>query len=272
MKKFLTKITGLVVLFILFIAFTAPVKANEGITFSFANAQITGSSPSYLEFDIMVHATANTQFKVAQVYINYNTDAFNPSIYGNSKVTVTPGALLAQVNNGGTGLYGLSINDNTTSILSIANTWFGTGTGYDLTNTLGTTDQVYVHVKIEIQDPSKPNGISFNESISQWNKQDLYFTSGDNESKYVVTEIGTIAIALPVELNSFNAKPQGSKVELNWNTATEINNYGFEIQRELDKQNVENNNWVKVGFVKGNGNSNSPNQYSFIDKESSRRN
>ena len=37
--------------------------------------------------------------------------------------------------------------------------------------------------------------------------------------------------ALPVELKSFTAITIGSKVRLNWNTATETNNYGFEIER-----------------------------------------
>ncbi len=36
---------------------------------------------------------------------------------------------------------------------------------------------------------------------------------------------------LPVELTTFTANNLGDKVELNWNTATEVNNYGFEIQR-----------------------------------------
>ena len=36
---------------------------------------------------------------------------------------------------------------------------------------------------------------------------------------------------LPVELLSFNATPLNNKVQLNWSTATETNNSGFEILR-----------------------------------------
>ena len=66
---------------------------------------------------------------------------------------------------------------------------------------------------------------------------------------------------LPVEIISFSANLIGSKIKLNWNTATEINNYGFEIERKTK------DNWQKIGFVQGNGNSNTPKEYSFTDNK-----
>lgn len=73
---------------------------------------------------------------------------------------------------------------------------------------------------------------------------------------------------LPVELTSFNASYQNSVVELNWRTETEVMNYGFDIQRAeiYSKSNLSNPSYEKIGFVNGHGNSNSPNDYSFIDK------
>jgi len=65
---------------------------------------------------------------------------------------------------------------------------------------------------------------------------------------------------LPVELTSFSAATIGKNVKLSWNTATEINNYGFEVERSVVK-----GEWEKIGFVNGNGNSNSPKDYSFVD-------
>ena len=67
---------------------------------------------------------------------------------------------------------------------------------------------------------------------------------------------------LPVELTSLTASEMANGVNLKWNTATEINNYGFEVQRKNGSSDV----WNKITFVKGNGNSNSPKAYSFIDK------
>ena len=74
--------------------------------------------------------------------------------------------------------------------------------------------------------------------------------------------------ALPVELTSFTAYLSGGNVELRWVTATEVRNYGFEIERNLTQtlsQGGGLNGWEKIGFVEGHGNSNSPKEYSFTD-------
>ncbi|MHB8337868.1 MAG: ice-binding family protein [Ignavibacteriaceae bacterium] len=85
-----------------------------------------------------------------------------------------------------------------------------------------------------------------------------------------VTSTGAVTLdantALPVELTSFTAALNNSAVELNWNTATEVNNYGFDIERsQMSEASSQNLTWNKIGFVKGNGNSNSPKNYSFVD-------
>lgn len=73
---------------------------------------------------------------------------------------------------------------------------------------------------------------------------------------------------VPVELSSFIAFINGHTILLNWTTITEINSYGFEIERnnmqEVGNQNFE---WKKIGFVHGHGTSNSPKHYSFIDDD-----
>ncbi len=69
--------------------------------------------------------------------------------------------------------------------------------------------------------------------------------------------------ALPVELVSFNAAVVDNKVALNWATATEENNSGFDIER----RNFDDvNNWTKVGFVSGAGTTTSKQNYSFTDE------
>ncbi len=65
---------------------------------------------------------------------------------------------------------------------------------------------------------------------------------------------------LPVELTSFTARVSGSTVTLNWETKTEIDNYGFEIERK-----TTTSAWQKIGFVEGHGTANSPKYYSFND-------
>jgi tartrate-resistant acid phosphatase type 5 len=68
----------------------------------------------------------------------------------------------------------------------------------------------------------------------------------------------------PVELTAFSAKLISNfTVQLSWSTATEVNNYGFDVERSS-----ESSGWQKIGFVAGAGNSNSPKEYSFTDNPS----
>ncbi len=73
---------------------------------------------------------------------------------------------------------------------------------------------------------------------------------------------------LPVELVSFTAGISGKNVLLSWKTASEVNNYGFEIQRSRTASTEDNgiNNWSSIGFVNGHGNSNAEKHYTFTDE------
>jgi len=66
---------------------------------------------------------------------------------------------------------------------------------------------------------------------------------------------------LPVELTKFSANVNQNIVYLLWSTATEVDNFGFDIERFRS-----GSTWTKVGFVKGSGNSNSNKTYSYTDK------
>ena len=74
---------------------------------------------------------------------------------------------------------------------------------------------------------------------------------------------------VPVELTSFTAEVMGNNVTLNWQTATEKNNRGFEVERQsLDLNqsiNQSTNQWSAIGFVEGNGTSTEEHSYSFTD-------
>ena len=72
------------------------------------------------------------------------------------------------------------------------------------------------------------------------------------------------ATVIPVELVSFVAKPTSNGVEINWETASETNNKGFEVQRSYDQTNFE-----QIGFVAGKGTSTARNIYSFVDRSAS---
>lgn len=66
---------------------------------------------------------------------------------------------------------------------------------------------------------------------------------------------------VPVELAKFTVEVKNDIVEIYWVTSTEINNYGFVIERKNEK-----NNWNEVGFVKGNGTTSLKHEYTFLDQ------
>lgn len=70
-----------------------------------------------------------------------------------------------------------------------------------------------------------------------------------------------VALVVPVELLSFEGELMDRGVDLKWETATEINNEGFEIERSED--GVE---WKNIGFVEGNGTTNDNESYTFLDQ------
>ena len=73
--------------------------------------------------------------------------------------------------------------------------------------------------------------------------------------------------ALPVELISFTAECFSNNVNLKWSTVTEVNNFGFEIERAINNNELGIKDWKKIGFVEGSGTSNAAKNYSFIDKD-----
>lgn len=73
---------------------------------------------------------------------------------------------------------------------------------------------------------------------------------------------------LPIEMSSLSILKFSDYIKIKWVTATEINNYGWNVERsKIDKQNNKPTVWQTIGFVKGSGNSNSPKEYIFIDKD-----
>jgi hypothetical protein len=75
----------------------------------------------------------------------------------------------------------------------------------------------------------------------------------------------TPSAPLPVELISFTAAAANSSTTLVWKTATEVNNYGFEIERSDFAFPQTVGSWEKIGFVAAMGSSAKPHDYSYTD-------
>jgi hypothetical protein len=64
---------------------------------------------------------------------------------------------------------------------------------------------------------------------------------------------------IPVELTSFTATSISNVVQLNWTTATELNNQGFSIERSSGED------FEAVGFIAGHGTTTEKMYYQFVD-------
>ncbi len=84
----------------------------------------------------------------------------------------------------------------------------------------------------------------------------------DNYSLYACTNNGIYLFTgeLPVELISFTAAVVSGSVTLNWSTASELNNHGFEIEKSFDKTN-----WAIIGFRAGKGTTSETQDYTYSD-------
>ncbi len=104
----------------------------------------------------------------------------------------------------------------------------------------------------------------YNDGLTNLNIHTL--TTDNNGYVYVGTDNGVwrrplSEMILPVELNLFTATANSKEVMLNWSTATEINNQGFEVQRKFG-----DNDFVTISSVRGHGTTTSPNNYTYNDK------
>ncbi|MFK7948468.1 MAG: LamG-like jellyroll fold domain-containing protein [Saprospiraceae bacterium] len=71
----------------------------------------------------------------------------------------------------------------------------------------------------------------------------------------------TFGTVLPVEMTIFEATLRENNVYLDWQTASEENNLGFDIEKSIDGRK-----WENIGFVEGNGTTYEFSDYQFIDE------
>ncbi|MFZ1517221.1 MAG: T9SS type A sorting domain-containing protein [Ignavibacteriaceae bacterium] len=113
-------------------------------------------------------------------------------------------------------------------------------------------------------------GLSIPDGSTFWFRWSDFDAAGSDDG-LAIDDFSIGNIPFSVELTSFSATTIGKDVKLSWNTATEINNYGFEVERNTPLNPLSRGEaegwgvWEKIGFVNGNGNSNSPKNYSFVD-------
>ncbi|GMU87689.1 MAG: hypothetical protein AMXMBFR48_29300 [Ignavibacteriales bacterium] len=100
---------------------------------------------------------------------------------------------------------------------------------------------------------------------NNYNKASIFFNFGvtgatAGERTYYFDDVKFGFEIVPVELTSFTASVSGNVVTLNWVTATETNNKGFEIQKKS-----ADGEYKAVAFVNGNGTTVETRSYSYSD-------
>ncbi|MCX6163962.1 MAG: T9SS type A sorting domain-containing protein [Ignavibacteriae bacterium] len=100
--------------------------------------------------------------------------------------------------------------------------------------------------------------IELPEAYQNTENTSIYFVinsigNGGNDKVYI-DEVNS-SFPMPVEMKSFTYTVNTNNVNLKWNTSSEINNKGFEVQRN------SGNGWTVLGFVSAN----SSKSYGFAD-------
>jgi WD40 repeat protein len=89
-----------------------------------------------------------------------------------------------------------------------------------------------------------------------------------NKLRVVTTDLDLVLNSTPVELTSFNADLNNNNVSLNWTTASEQNNRGFQVEREFNSFNSpeHSSGFELIHFVEGKGTTTEINYYTYEDK------
>ncbi len=120
-----------------------------------------------------------------------------------------------------------------------------------------TTPPQSVQVMMNIFDPD-----FYHAGMTAWGtKGSMHKTFWGSEWGSEFRTLNLTSNSTPVELTSFTAKAVNGNVELNWTTATESNNSGFQIERSNDGLV-----YSAIAFVNGKGTTTQISNYSYVDK------
>jgi hypothetical protein len=212
-----------------------------------ANLYIENPTVNGLKFSWEVHLTPINTWSFPQSlgdcswYFNYNSAGLS-----NPVLTFISPELSTAVYSNSTGLTGGKVQ--ITTDITIAPPDFGT------ILTTNTKYHLYT-LEMDITDASV-------QSLVTWDQLNTGLYDGLGLAQIIESYFGNGDLPLPVELSSFISKLLNDKVQLNWVTKTEVNNYGFNVEKRVNE-----GEWNSIGFVEGHGNSNSPKEYSYTDKE-----
>lgn len=224
---------------------------------------------NFLDIDIQIMNTGTTSFvlSTSSFFLNFPT---SPARFNSpTKIDANDGPWDAQTDADYNNV--LLTSDEVVGYIGLTVEFAGgsDNTGTEIPTSVWTTIGT---IRLTITDMSQTSSLTWRSIGSVTQVARLTNPGTANGGSTDITSLGTfltpVDAPLPVELTSFTASVNGEVVNLKWQTATEVDNYGFDIERRVNsQQSAVGSQWEKIGFVKGAGNSNSPKFYSFTDKD-----
>ncbi|MFK7772856.1 MAG: T9SS type A sorting domain-containing protein [Saprospiraceae bacterium] len=125
-------------------------------------------------------------------------------------------------------------------------------------------------ITVSTYSPTHDNGDGTYGAFGDTPFEDMGGTAANNFGGFgSISEPFTLAYdmtaPLPVELVDFQVRKEGKESIINWKTASEDNNKGFEIQKSADGET-----WEKLAWVDGEGTTSTAQSYSYIDTKPQR--
>lgn len=207
------------------------------------------TSDREFEFDVLISSTVAFELTAYQVALKFNqkigTDLSFHYVTGSSSLKNKPTNI---------GIYDDWIN--TVNIRKLA---FGSGPGSD--TIIG--QQCVGRFLIRSQTPFRFELPQISWACSDANTIRTIFTGTNfvNITNWLFHYDLEYDIPLPVTLIYFTTRLRGDSLIAEWETASEINTYGFKLMRAL----AQDSEFIQVGFVPASGNSNSNKYYRYVD-------
>ncbi|MEO1437595.1 MAG: T9SS type A sorting domain-containing protein [Bacteroidota bacterium] len=242
----------------------------QNLSFSIGNKT---STDTYLTFDVLLSSDVPFKLGSGQVYFNFNPIAFGTWIHTNSGVSVSfpDGSILSQQYLDFLPIYNnFILNDNTDNRFSFS--WQQAfSSGAIETENIGNSPAVLFQVRMNFEPggSTQPDDLCF-EAGNLFDDQtftacgpasptvaDCFSESG----MQLVNDLFSCDVPLPIELLDFTAEAQADFTTLlQWQTALEINNDFFTMERAFDGIN-----FTEIARISGRGNSQEVNFYKTID-------
>jgi hypothetical protein len=229
------------------------------------DATITGSTTAYIKGNLKrtVNANGTINFPIGNTGIYAPASLALNGLVGTTTITAnfSTTAISGQPSN-------LTIGTNTVNSLLTGGSWFITPNSQPsagsytatLSAPIGSSTSTNFYVLKRADNYSFYPWTNLGTNVASSITAGVVTASASGLTSFSQFGIGEGITILPVKLINFIAKADAKTSNLAWQTASELNNEKFIIERADDS-----GNFISIGEVKGNGNSNSILSYSFKD-------